>query len=173
MLKLDYLEYAPSPNRSQRIGGTRPTYLIVHSMAGTYQGTKSWFLNPKSKVSAHFLVSKKGDLLKMVDPQMAAWHVKNFNSKSIGIEFEDMDIKSPLNCLTNPQWCTPAQLKAGAELAATLMRNYNIPIEHVIGHNDEMLRVLGNDHSDPGPHFPWDEFRKQIKGLLTDGKSGK
>ena len=172
MIRLSYTDFSPSPNKSQRAGGIKPTYIVIHAMQGTFIGTKAWFLNPASKVSAHFLVSKKGDLLKMVDCQLAAWHVKNFNSKSIGIEFEDMDPKSSLNCLTNPQWTTPVQIKTGAELTATLMQTYNIPIEHVIGHNDPMLKALGNDHQDPGI-FPWEEFRKQVVGFLSDGKSGK
>ena len=48
----------------------------------------------KSQVSTHYLINKKGNLIKMVDEKNIAWHAgkskwKNFinlNSESIGIE---------------------------------------------------------------------------------------
>ena len=48
----------------------------------------------KTKVSAHYLINKKGSLVKMVDDNKVAWHagksrwknIKNLNNQSIGIE---------------------------------------------------------------------------------------
>ena len=51
--------------------------------------------SPKHKVSCHYLIDRKGQILKMVDENKIAWHAgkskwKNFdnlNKNSIGIEF--------------------------------------------------------------------------------------
>lgn len=173
-IKLDYLEFIPSPNKHPRKEGQKPTYIVIHAMAGTYIGSQTWFKNPKSKVSAHYLVSKKGDICCMVKEQnFAAWHVKNFNSCSIGIEFEDLDLKTKKNCLNDPKWCTPIELDRGAELVATLMLKYKIPLERVIGHDDKLLKQMGNDHSDPARFFNWEEFRALVKKHLQPPKENK
>ena len=52
------------------------------------------FLNPKHKVSCHYLIDRKGQILKMVDDNKIAWHAGkskwknyiNLNKYSIGIE---------------------------------------------------------------------------------------
>lgn len=180
MIRLDYLPYSPSPHKSIRDGNVKPTWIVLHCMAGTFLGTQSWFKNPKSKVSAHYLVSKKGEIVNMIKPELKAWHTKGFNSVSLGIEMEDVPTvkgKADLtkNCLTDPNWCTEAELKAVAELTATLMAKYNIPIERVIAHNDPMLRKppYNNDHLDIGSFFNWTLFRTLVKGFLADGSKPK
>lgn len=174
MIKLDYLPYYPSPNKSIRAGGAKPTHIILHAMIGYYgtqkSGTIGLFLNPKSKVSAHYLVSRKGEICNMVKDQFAAWHVKNFNSKSLGIEFEDMIPGVKGNCMTNPNWHTPEQLKAGAELVATLMLKHNIPIENVMQHSNPFLKKLGNDHEDCGRWFDEAGFKVLVKEFLDGSK---
>ncbi len=180
MIKLDYLPYVPSPNKSSRDGGVKPTWIVLHAMQGTYLGSQSWFKNPKSQVSAHYLVSKKGEVVCMVKPEQKAWHTKNFNSVSLGIEMEDVptvrgkaDLKK--NCLTDPNWCTDLELNAVAELVATLMVKYKISLAHVIGHNDPMLAKppYNNDHKDVGPFFPWEKFRTLVKKHLEPPKEKK
>lgn len=170
MLKLDYIDFIPSPHKSARKGNQKPTWIVIHAMSGSYQGSIAWFKNPKSKVSAHYLVSKKGEMVCMVKPELKAWHVGAFNSPSVGIEFEDMNPKTKKNCMTDPTWFTDIELERGAELTATLMKKYMIPMSNVIGHNDPMLRKLGSDHSDPGPYFPWERFRALIKKYLEPPK---
>jgi len=171
MLKLDYIPFSPSPHKHPRKNGQKPTWIVLHTMSGTFTGSQSWFKNPKSKVSAHYLVSKQGDIVCMVkEGPFAAWHVVNFNSPSIGIEMEDMDLKTKKFAKDNPNWYTPAQLDKVAELTATLMKKYLIPINQVIGHNDPKLRALGNDHIDP-QHFPWEKFRELVKKHLEPNKN--
>ena len=51
-------------------------------------------LNPKHKVSCHYLINKKGEIFKMVKDNKIAWHagrskwknIVNLNKCSIGIE---------------------------------------------------------------------------------------
>lgn len=175
MIDLAKIKFIPSPHKASR-NGVKPTHLIVHAMAGTYQGSISWFKNPVSKVSAHYLVSKKGEITCMVQPGPdKAWHVKNFNTLSIGVEFEDLDPKTRKGCVTDPNWCTEVQYKVGAELFATLMQKFNIPLENVVGHNADFLKKAPyfNTHTDPEKHFNWDKFKTLIKGFLADGSKPK
>lgn len=179
-IRLDYLPFEVSPNKSPRKNNQKPTWIVLHAMAGTYKGSIQWFKNPTSKVSAHYLVSKEGEITCMVKPDLAAWHVKNFNSPSIGIEMEDVPtVKGKanlkLNCLTDPKWCTEAEMKAVAELTATLMLKYKIPLSNVIGHDDPMLKGAPyfNDHRDVGPFFSWVQFRKLVVGFLDGTEKRK
>lgn len=169
-MDLDKIQYVPSPNKSRRL--SKITHLIVHAMAGSMAGSIAHFSKASSKVSAHYLISKKGEVLCMVKPEARAWHVRNFNDRSIGIELEDYDRTTKKNCLTDPHWLTEPELKALVFLSAALLKTYKIPLENVWGHNNPALRKLGNTHSDPGPHFPWDKFRLLLKKELeADGET--
>ena len=50
--------------------------------------------NPYSKVSCHYLINRKGEVIRMVEDKKIAWHAgkskwknfKNLNKQSIGIE---------------------------------------------------------------------------------------
>ena len=80
------LKWVASPNhyrgRSQRLD-----LVVVHDCEGGYAGSINWFANPASRVSAHFVVKEDGsEATQMVDLADAAWHVRQFNGRSIGIE---------------------------------------------------------------------------------------
>ena len=132
--------FLESPNKDKSRGGYKPEAIVIHICDGTFEGTKEWFLNPASKVSAHFLISEKGEVLQMVDCADTAWHaggVKNPtwrllkpnvnpNKYTIGIELAGFAKNSP-----------PAfQILMAGRLAAKLCREYNIKIdgEHIIPH---------------------------------------
>lgn len=105
-------------------------------------GTDSWFRSPQARVSAHYGVSRKGEVVEWVSPEDQAWHAgtldkptaaivkerggRNPNEYSIGLEFEGMATDEP----------TPAQMVAGAELVVYLAQRYGIPVDetHVIPH---------------------------------------
>lgn len=149
------------------------THLVIHTMSGSYAGTIAWFQNPKSQVSAHYCLSKKGDLTQMVADEDTAWHVCNANPFCIGIECEDLTFTrdstgktKELTAANDPNWYTPSQLEALSTLVAQLMQKHNIPMTNVIGHNDPFLKQFGNNHSDPGPWFPWPKFRAMVQQKL-------
>lgn len=168
MLDLSKIKFLPSPNASRRLA--KVTHLVIHAMAGSFTGTQSHFLKKSSKVSAHYLVSKKGEILCMVKPENRAWHVKNFNDRSIGIELEDYNKETKKNCLSDPHWCTEEEYKAAASLAAALVSKYDIPLNNIIPHSDPFLRKLKNTHVDPGPYFDFAKFKALIEEeLKTDG----
>lgn len=162
--------------RKGRSGGSKITHIVVHTMSGSFVGTLAWFKNLKSQVSAHYCVSKAGEVVQMVQDEDTAWHVCRANPFTIGIELEDMTVsKDPRTgktvqktALSDPNWYTASELDALVELVASLMKKHEVPLARVVGHNDPFLKGYGNNHQDPGPYFPWARFRQ----LVTD-KMGK
>lgn len=73
-------------------GGNRMEVIVIHwwndpAQKPTMDGVVSWFLNPKSQVSAHYVVS--GDkVIQMADETDVTWHAMQANSFAIGIEVD-------------------------------------------------------------------------------------
>lgn len=160
------MEFKQSPNYSKGRGGKKITHIVIHAMAGYYKGSIAWFLNPKAKVSAHYLISKKGEVIQMVKDEDKAWHCNKANGFTIGIELEDRDPGTKKNCLTDPNWCTEIELETAAKLTASLMKKHHIPIDNVVGHDSELMRKYGSLHNDPYKYFPWAKFRDLIEANL-------
>lgn len=53
------IEYIESKNYFSR-DNYKPEFVVIHIMQGTMEGTISWFKNPTSEVSAHYLIGKDG-----------------------------------------------------------------------------------------------------------------
>lgn len=89
----------PSPHFGSRRGYEVVGTVVHYTAAGGANATASWFANPNSKVSAHFIVSRSGRIIQCVDTSMAAWHAgvsemsargemtSNANAFTIGVEF--------------------------------------------------------------------------------------
>lgn len=108
------------------------TKIIIHTMEGTFNGTVSWFQNPKSKSSAHYLVGLKGQVSQMVKESDTAYHATNYpyNLSSIGIECEDGG--KPVSVRTD------ALYESVAQLVADIAKRYGIVINrsNVLKHNE-------------------------------------
>ena len=81
--------------RSPNVGGAlKPRWLVMHFTADGGNTAIDWFSNPKSRASAHLVVSREGKVTQMVPFDRIAWHagrslwkgVPGLNSHSIGIE---------------------------------------------------------------------------------------
>lgn len=140
--------------RKGRGNESKPTMIIIHVMQGSFDGTRNWFKNSSAKVSAHYLVGKDGRTLQMVLDKDTAWHCKNVNQKSIGIEHEGF--------IKNPNDFTDEMLNASAKITRELCKTYSIPIDrnHIKGHNE----VPGNNHTDPGKYWPWEKYMNLCMG---------
>src|ERR671936_409621 len=129
-----------SPNRtdSNRTAKTIDM-IVVHVTEGHFLGSVRWLANWRSHGSAHFVVSKDGQIVQLVSVTDVAWHSGNnyVNRHSIGIEHEGYTARGGF---------TEAEYTASAELVAYLAHRYGIPLdrEHIIGH-DEV----------PDPYHPW------------------
>jgi N-acetyl-anhydromuramyl-L-alanine amidase AmpD len=72
-----------------------PKFIVVHYTAsGNFATTRDRLLNKESKVSAHYLIGRAGEIVQLVPLNKCAWHAgesewkgyKGLNKYSIGIE---------------------------------------------------------------------------------------
>ncbi|WP_086608703.1 N-acetylmuramoyl-L-alanine amidase [Erythrobacter donghaensis] len=112
--------------------------------------------DPEAKVSAHYLITEEGGVIRLVPEDRRAWHagtsywrgVRDVNSASIGIELDH-----PGHGL-GYRGFAEAQIEALIPLLARIVKQYDIPRANVVGHSDVApLRKL-----DPGELFPWDRL---------------
>ena len=138
--------------------------VVVHVAEGSFAGTVAWFRNPRARVSAHYVVSRRGEVTRMLPHTRAGWHAGNgaVNLRSIGIEHEGFT--------WTPWTLTDAEYRASARVVATIMRRYVLPIDrrHVIGHNevpDAYGRRVGGfaHHKDPGPYWNWGRYLSYVR----------
>lgn len=129
--------------------------VVIHVTQGSYAGSISWFQNPESQVSAHYVIqSSDGEITQMVRDADTAWHARSANSYSLGIEHEGW--------IDDPSWFTDTMYRSSAALTRHLCDTYGIPIDrqHIIGH----VEAPGNDHTDPGPYWDWDYYMSLVSG---------
>ena len=129
-------------------------YIIIHytGMQSARESLKR-LLDKKTKVSCHYFIDRKGEILNLVDDNKIAWHAgkskwkrkKNLNDESIGIELQNK------GHFKNYEKFTNLQIKSLIKVIKRLMKKYNIKKYNVLGHSDiAPLRKL-----DPGENFPW------------------
>lgn len=145
MTTLPTLVWRPSPNFSSR-NGVRPDLVVVHTTEGTYAGAVAWFEQKQSAVSAHFVAKKDGsEVTQMVDLADKAWHVMNYNSRSVGLELEGVEAQG----LSADEW------RVAARIVAYLLHHLGLPCRYAragvgpgfCGHVD--LGAAGGGHHDP------------------------
>ena len=128
----------------------------AHSFYPTVAGTR---------VSAHFLIRRDGELCQFVPCGARAWHAGESSWKgrlqcndfSIGVELEG----------TGDAPFTDAQYGRLAALTRALMTRY--PIRDIVGHSD----VAPGRKSDPGPQFDWLRYRRMLKISRQAAKAAK
>jgi N-acetylmuramoyl-L-alanine amidase len=126
---------------------------------GTAQGAIDWLCNPKSQVSAHYVVDEQGQIYRLVAEDNRAWHAgvshwdadNDVNSTSVGIE-----IVNPGDA-PYPQ----VQMDAVAALCRSILGRHSIPADHVVGHSD----VAPTRKQDPGEQFDWKFLASQNIGV--------
>jgi len=153
-----------SPNFNARDGGNAPNMLLLH-----YTGMQSAkaalerLCDPKSELSAHYVIEKSGKTHHLVPDDKRAWHAGksywsgeiDINSASIGIE------------IVNPghefgyQEFPDKQINATIALCQKLMEHYSISPARVVGHSD----VAITRKIDPGHLFPWERLARDGVGL--------
>jgi len=159
-----------SPNHSfkQRRRG-QIKFIIIH-----YTGMQSEdesiirLTNKKSKVSAHYLVNRKGELINMVEENKTAWHAGkskwknciNLNNQSVGIELVNKGHRFGYENFSNKQ------IKKLIDLCKHLIKKYKIKQANILGHSDiAPLRKI-----DPGEKFPWKLLAKKKIGYCYNAR---
>lgn len=165
----------PSPNYNARPPGTEVDLIVIHAISlppGEFgKGyVECFFRNElpvavhpyfreiqELRVSAHFLIDRRGRLTQFVSTEARAWHAgqslweerSNCNDFSIGIELEGTE-SDPFTC---------AQYLRCARLCRQLQQRYPaITDARIVGHQD----VAPGRKWDPGPQFRWELFRSLL-----------
>jgi len=151
------IRFIPSPNFTVK-ENRKIDRIIIHITQGSMQSAVSWFKMTRSKVSAHFLVSRAGEVVQMVKLQDVAWHAAPLNTRSIGVEHEGYyDYKGKTNNFTQEQYLT------SAKLVKELATRFNIPLDrvHIIGHRE----VKGVTKTCPGYNWDWDYYMELLRTI--------
>jgi len=162
----------PSPNYDARPAGVAVEALIIHAISlppGQFgdRYIEQFFCNQldreahpyfeeiaELKVSAHFLITRSGELVQFVPVHQRAWHAgvsccmgrEAVNDFSIGIELEGCDEER----FEDAQYATLEKLTfCLTEAIATLSA------ENIYGHSD----IAPGRKTDPGPGFDWPRYR--------------
>ena len=141
----------------------KPNYVIIHYTAqDSLAQTLKTFTLVKPQVSAHYVISKDGKIVHMLNDYLRAWHagiskwggVTDMNSCSIGIELDN----------TGKEPFAQAQVKSLLLLLGQLKKVYNIPTNNFIGHGD----IAPPRKPDPGILFPWAVLAQKGYGQWAD-----
>lgn len=146
---------APSPNWNER---AEPISMVVlhYTEMESAAAALERMCDPTAEVSAHYLITDGGEVIRLVPEDKRAWHAgvsywrghTDVNGKSIGIELDH-----PGHALGYREF-SEAQFEALVPLLARIVRTYDIPRANVVGHSD----VAPARKIDPGELFPWDRL---------------
>lgn len=168
---------APSLNHGERRDGKTVDMLILHYTGmpagrGMTMAERaiSWLADPRSQVSAHYVVGEDGEIVQMVAEARRAWHAgraywageTDVNSRSVGIEiahaghpwdgqYPDL---APGEVLPNHPGLLAfpeAQVEAVIGLCRDICERRGIAPERVLAHSD----IAPDRKRDPGETFPW------------------
>ena len=151
--------YSPNFNLPKRVKN-RIKFIIIHYTGMRKESAAIKRLqDPKSKVSAHYLIKRNGEIINLVPDLFEAWHAgvsswkhfKSLNKNSIGIE------------ITNPghqhgyKKFSKKQIFSLQKLLKILVKKYKIKKNYVLGHSD----ISPDRKKDPGEKFPWEMLAKK------------
>jgi N-acetylmuramoyl-L-alanine amidase len=148
-----------SPNFDAR----RPNLVVLHHTSNdSLERALATLTNPARKVSAHYLIGRDGEIVRLVEEKERAWHAgaswwggnTDVNSSSIGIELDNDGFEPFAN----------AQIDALLALLADITQRYGIPGANVVGHAD----VAPGRKADPSARFPWRRLAGHGFGLWCD-----
>jgi N-acetylmuramoyl-L-alanine amidase len=174
----------PSPNHSARRPGVRVDTVVLHHTASVDSWPSvEWLSNPKSGVSAHYVITNGGTVYRLVSESLKAWHAGlgrlpwetckayDFNQRSIGIE-----LVNPGDGVTP---FTEAQYRALGELLPGIVRRQGwkhtlictaksvvassmplLDVGYILGHRD----VAPGRKTDPADNFDWGRVREMLTG---------
>ena len=153
------INWVASPNFDER----RPNLVIIHHTSDdTVDEALRTLTAPERKVSSHYLISRNGEILQLVDERARAWHagkswwggITDINSVSLGIELDN----------NGGEPFAEAQIDALLGLLEGIRQRYPIPSANFIGHAD----VAPTRKDDPSALFPWQKLAARGFGLWCD-----
>jgi N-acetylmuramoyl-L-alanine amidase len=162
-----------SPKFKTKIRSNKGIKIIVIHYTGMQSGVDALnrLTDFKSKVSCHYLINEKGQIISIIPDNYTAWHagksrwgkLSSLNKYSIGIE------------LVNPghnfgyKKFRKKQISSLIQLIKKLIKKYNINKKNIVGHSD----IAPLRKKDPGEKFPWKILAKSNIGIWHNLKQKK
>jgi N-acetyl-anhydromuramyl-L-alanine amidase AmpD len=141
--------------------------IVLHHTASKQDAlaTATFFADPKSKVSAHFVVDRSGAIIRCVPDAKLAHHagvsefggVADVNQFSLGIEIANVG--------DNVEPYPKAQVDAVVQLTAALASKYQVPLAGITRHRD-IARPVGRK-SDTSANFSLAYVQKAVQAMLN------
>lgn len=141
--------------------------IVLHHTASRQDAlaTARFFANPKSKVSAHYVVDRSGAIVRCVPDAKLAHHagvsefggVADVNQFSLGIEIANVG--------DNVEPYPKAQVDAVVALTAALASRYRVPLTGITRHRD-VARPVGRK-TDTSDNFSLPYVQKAVQALLN------
>lgn len=154
----------PTNYQTANRGAANITAIAIHVMEGTYEGSIDWAKkdhslydcggSPCGASAAHYYLRTDGTQTgQVVYDKDIAYHVKNHNSYTIGIEHEGW--------ISDCSYFDATVYERSGSLVGYLAYLYNIPVDrdHIKGH----VEFSGNDHTDPGPCWDWTSYMTWVR----------
>ena len=180
--------WRPSYNCGRPGSLKKPKQVVVHYTAGKNAASAvNWLCLKASRASAHLVIGRAGELVQLVPFDTVAWHAKEANKHSIGIE---LDNPGPL-VWVNGRWrslvlgtdydvadvvelqhknggplrgwlmYSQAQIKLMREVGRLLVEYYPT-IKDFVGHED----IDPKRKTDPGPAWDMETLRTGVFGRV-------
>ena len=171
-----FARHLVSPNFGLRPANAQTDLIVIHAISlppgqfntgqvqRLFTNTLNWAAHPyfetirDLKVSAHFFITRNGELWQFVSVEHRAWHAGtsfyrgrcNCNDDSVGIELEGLDGDA----------FEPAQYESLSALCAVLLQHQ--PITYIAGHE----HIAPGRKGDPGSGFDWLQLQSSL-GLTS------
>ena len=168
-----YIRSFLSPNFSKyRRPNKLIKFIIIHYTGmQSERETISKLCNAKSKVSCHYLIGRKGKILRLVQEKNIAWHAgksnwknyRNLNKNSLGIELVNKGHRWGYSHYPKKQ------ILNLISLCKFLIKKYKIKSTDILGHSD----IAPLRKNDPGEKFPWELLAKKKIVFWHDIKAKK
>ena len=153
-----------SPNYSKKTRLKKDIKFVIIHYTGMQSEVESFkrLMDPQYKVSSHYLINRKGEIIQMVKEKNIAWHAgksrwkkfKNLNNYSIGIELVNKGHQFGYQNFSRKQ------ISSLIKLCTKLKKKYLIKKENFLGHSD----IAPLRKADPGEKFPWKKLSKSKIG---------
>ena len=157
-----------SPNFNVKRRSNKSITVIILHYTGMQSERESLnrLISKKSKVSCHYLISRKGRVFRLVKDNYIAWHagksmwgkMRSLNKNSIGIELVNKGHKYGY------QSYSKNQITKLILLCKKLKKKYKIKNQFIVGHSD----IAPNRKIDPGEKFPWRQLYEKGIGIYPE-----
>lgn len=157
--------FTPASQVRQFFGRPRANEIVIGHWWGdpnanpTFRGVVNWLCNPRSQVSAHYVVGQ-GQMAQLVDEDDAAWHARQANPFSIGIE---IDPNANDDTYQRVGWLVYDIRKRKGQLP---LKGHNVYVSTQCPGHIDLARIdrIANEYANPVPTVPeWQDKMEKVK----------